>query len=400
MIEVKIPLILEGTWKNVKALSESLVKNIESSAKAIGGGEGNALLKTLDSGFNRLIAKVGILAAIWGAFDTFLRPILSMFKLIMVLILMPMMPLLKQMLNSMKEVADKVRKAQEEAGGTGMTAFTAGIAAMIGEPTMWAAAGALLAVAFVASLGAATLAGVLLLGVSLSVLWKSINDASQSDLESKLLTAGYTGMAAGLAALIFGAGIYAIPAGLLVFGLTLGVSFLAKAMSEDSLKKALLEMAAGSAALGIVAGGIVGLMGAGFGAAAITAVAAGTVIFSVLLGIKFGKDVKASEEATALAGETKKAQEEVGTLQKIWNTFMAVTMAGMAPLNTLLAGLGFMIGSKEKGSYPMVYSLIQAGNEWTAMGKTSRNEINSIISNLNRIPRKIVTTHVIRTVRE
>jgi len=61
--------------------------------------------------------------------------------------------------------------------------------------------------------------------------------------------------------------------------------------------------------------------------------------------------------------------------------------------------LGFLIGSPQKGSFPIVYSLIQAEKEWKIMSAVSITQIRAIITELNNIPRTIVTTHYIRTVR-
>lgn len=83
--------------------------------------------------------------------------------------------------------------------------------------------------------------------------------------------------------------------------------------------------------------------------------------------------------------------------------FKNLAKTGETELNkiTSLTGiLGFLLGSSKKGSFPIVYSLIQIENEWMVMSEIAITQIKMIITNLNNIPRTIVTTHIIRTVRE
>jgi len=405
-IEIRVPLILEGTWKNVKALSESLVRNIESASKSVSGsGGGNELLKTLDTGFNRLIGKIGVLAAIWGAFDVFLRPIMSMFKLIMVLLLMPMMPLLKQMLQNMKEVADKVRKAQEAAGGTGIAAFTAGIGAMMSEPTMWMAIGGIMAAGFVLSLGAKSIIGTLLAVLTLSILWdKIIGDNSEDSLFEKLKTSLGIGLGAAVAALAFGAGTKSWKIGVLALGVGLSIDFFSEAFKESNLWKAIAEAFVGTAISAGVILGILKMFGVATSAAAPIVVPLGFMAFSVIAGILFGKGAVSKytpEELAKMDEEAKKAGESASFLEKAWAATTLAISLGIAELTAgPLALLGTLIGSNAPGSYPLVYSLILVENEWRAMAATSKTEINGIIKNLDRIPRKIVTIHEIRTVKK
>ncbi|MHA1868743.1 MAG: phage tail tape measure protein [Candidatus Heimdallarchaeaceae archaeon] len=67
-------------------------------------------------------------------------------------------------------------------------------------------------------------------------------------------------------------------------------------------------------------------------------------------------------------------------------------------MNKTIAETGELIGKEEKGSYPIVYSLIQAISKWEEMGKVAIEQLSSIISKINEIPRDIYTTVHIKTV--
>ena len=47
--------------------------------------------------------------------------------------------------------------------------------------------------------------------------------------------------------------------------------------------------------------------------------------------------------------------------------------------------------AKTEGSFPIVYSLIQASNEWISMKNIAIIQIDDIITKINKIPKKIVT---------
>ena len=400
MLELKVPIILEGTWNNVKKLSEQLAKNIESTTGVSQKGTGDSLATAMAKGFNQIAMKIGILAAIWGAFDLFLRPIMSMFKMIMVLLFMPLMPLIKGMLANLKTVAEKVRAAQESAGGEGIGAFTSGLMAMLGEGSMWAVIGGLIVAGMAMSASLATLGGIIAAGIALAITWDNITKMSQGDLEGSLKGWGWAGLSAGIATLLLtGNAPAAITVGTLTFMTGMGVSLFANAIKETDIKKAFLQLGMGSMMAGIVAGGVLTLLGLGGTVATTAALSVGTLTFLAGIAIK----LNAETEGMTFKQQFEKAKETQGVIERTWET-MKTWVAGakqlidgiLAPLETV----GKMIGSPTKGSYPIVYSLIEAGKAWKTMGSTSITVIGQIINKLASIPREIVTIHRIKTVYE
>jgi hypothetical protein len=152
MIELRIPLVLEGFAKNASQIAESMMKSFRTTTVAGSVEKPNAVAKAIDDGFKNLAGKIGILAAFWQAFDMFLRPIMGLFKILMVLLLMPLMPLLKNMLSSMTSDMKKVADAQKAGGGTGFGGFIAGVGALSTTASIWGMVGILIAGAFVMNL--------------------------------------------------------------------------------------------------------------------------------------------------------------------------------------------------------------------------------------------------------
>jgi len=118
-----------------------------------------------------------------------------------------------------------------------------------------------------------------------------------------------------------------------------------------------------------------------------------------------------------------------------WITLNSTIQTGTQDLNMSVDELGMMFGSPSKGSFPLVYSIGLAqdkfsnfknstinminteimpqvsafgenfvlllnniGISWGLMKDESVKATNEVISNLDRIPREINTTHYIRTV--
>lgn len=355
--------------------------------------------KKSDIGTNigKIATSVGIVATIWKGIQPILTPVLKMFSLLLTLLLLPLIPVMKQMMSGLAKTMKKTRESQKEAGG-GTAGFLAGVSTILSSPTIWAFAGAGLALSFAKSLGTTTIAGTLATLISASIIWETITSGDEETIAEKLKTSGWAGLSAGIAALMFGAGIYALPIGALVFSLNLGLEFLTSSFAEEDLKTALLEAAGGSLMMGLVAGGVVALLGLGIGAAAVTTISVGTILFSAFAAFKIGGKIK--EETEMLTKEMEKQKEELSLIDKAWGFFGGTVMALMK--NDLIPGistLGFLIGSPTKGSFPIVYSLKKAEDEWVTMKDVSMLAINEIIQNLDKIPRSITTTHYIRTVK-
>ena len=304
------------------------------------------------------------------------------------------------MLKKIGETITAVKEGQKN-GDTPMEGFTGGLGALFGD---WGGIGTLIAAGFLLSLGGgAAVAGVLFAGLSFVLAWETFKNADSSSLEEKLKGSLGAGLAAGITALAFGAVGYALPIGVLTFALTFGLSFLKSAVNEEDTKKAIMEMAAGSLLLGAVAGGVVALLGLGLGAAGLTTVAVGAIIFEFTTGLRAGKQKDKKRTLWEMLGFVKPVslqfEEDTSAASKVWQTFMGVLKSQTIDSKSAINNLGFMIGGRTKGSYPIVYSLLQAENEWVNMSNISNESINGIIKNLDKIPRKIVTIHEIRTVR-
>lgn len=80
--------------------------------------------------------------------------------------------------------------------------------------------------------------------------------------------------------------------------------------------------------------------------------------------------------------------------------FKTTVESSVTSLLPSIMNLGFYVGSPTKGSYPIVYSLIQAQLQWVNMSAIAVSEIEKVINKLNQIPREIVTVHRIVTVEE
>jgi len=82
------------------------------------------------------------------------------------------------------------------------------------------------------------------------------------------------------------------------------------------------------------------------------------------------------------------------------NFFTETVESSALKLLPLIENLGFMLGSPTKGSFPLVFSLIQAEIQWVQMKDIAVAQIDAIIQKLNEIPKEIVTIHRVITVYE
>jgi len=348
--------------------------------------------KFMTTNLKGILIATGAVAIIWKALAPVLNPLLKLLSLVLLVIFLPLLPKMKEIANKIGDLIKNIRTGQKQTDGT--ESFTGGISAFFGDMT---GVGLAIGAAFLLAISTgAGVVGALTLGLGFILAWNTIKGANESSLEEKLKSSMWVGLATGIAALAFGAGIYALPIGLLTFGLTLGLSFLKSAWKEEDVLKAIKDAAAGSLVLGVIAGGVALLLGATGGAAAIVTVAVGGIIFSLWTGLKIGKGVKEKQEELNISGMV---EEETTKAQKVWEMFKGWFIGSLTSMVDPIGQIGFMIGSSTKGSYPLVYSLIQAEKEWITMGSVSNNVINGVISNLNRIPRRIVTIHEIRTIR-
>ena len=428
------------------------MKSIKGSFSGFGSSKKAGSSENIMPGIGKIAASVGIIASIWQGISPILKPVLKMFSILLTLLLLPLMPLIKQMVSGLAKTAGKVSEAQQEAGG-GMPGLLAGFGELLKSPTIWALAGIGLAGSFVASLGALGIAGLLLTLISLDLVWDTITSGDESTLSEKLKGVGWAGMAAGIATLAFGAGVVpAISIGALVFSTGLGISLIADAMKEENLWIAIGEIAAGSLVLGVIAGGVISLITGGAIAGSSIILPIGGLIFAVALGWKLsgGGSGKMDSIEKTLGDQMTIPKEVQYNMDKIdfsnftsgidnantkWITLNSTIQTGTQDLNMSVDELGMMFGSPSKGSFPLVYSIGLAqdkfsnfknstinminteimpqvsafgenfvlllnniGISWGLMKDESVKATNEVISNLDRIPREINTTHYIRTV--
>ena len=420
-VSLKIPIAFEGMLSNSKKIAESLVKNMENSMASIKGGGGTSNVgEQINKGFTKMLVKIGILAAIWEGFSTFLRPIMSLFKLIMILLFLPMMPLVKQMLTSMKDVAGNVKKAQDAAGGTGAGAFAAGVGALLSEPSVWGVIGTLIAVSMLGSLmtglGAATFSGLLVAALTLSVL---IANAiwNENNFLSQIGVIGLTGIGAFLLTLFkTGSLTNAVLAAQVAVALGLTLVFTVTAyniLSKDGTDigeyfKAMATGAGAGALIGFMVGGPGGALAGGI-------IGIGVAILVTLLDVAWeaGWDTKMIEFANSVKEgakslwdkifhpESVKLFKEGGGMVSALNFDEAAEASRRAfgsmesdvttiqpTINTLNTSVGDTL----------ITNISNSSTEWTSMKNVSVAAVDAILNKLSKIPRNITTTHHIRTV--
>lgn len=201
-----------------------------------------------------------------------------------------------------------------------------------------------------------------------------------------------------------------------ILAITLGTSLFFSGLNEEDAEIALGKLIGAG-----IAAGIAILI---FGGGPVAAIAIGALVATVGLEIKFKflskafEKLKESRFMKAIAG-TEAERREFGffkqerPLDVIYdlNLGIANTREAFEKLNSTgkktqeelreqIGKTGFMIGSRVRGSFPLVYSLNQASLSWTSMADVAVEDIRRILSELDRIPREIVTVHRIVTVHE
>lgn len=415
---VEIPITSKSKGTGLGDLAKDFTKGIKDSMKGFiqEGKKSTGMAGGIGKDIGKIAASVGIVAAIWQGIAPILTPVLKLFQILLTLLLIPLMPLIKQMVSGLANTASKVGEAQQAAGGTGMAAFAAGLGEVVKSPTIWAFAGAAIALSFVSSLVTGGLLGAVALTIGLGLVFTSIGE---DEVKNKVGAAGLIGLSAGIAA--------AVLTGNPIAGTLVGVVSFALAMkflpfdsiSMEDIKNAI--MSAGIAAL--VAAGLAGFF---FGFPAFVLVGTLTFALSLIFDLSRKKDPFKDliEKEQQFEGEffgqtrqfvgpkiTEEMQQRIDNINfgnfteginetnTHWIHLNSTMGNDIITLNSSLDGLGKMIGNRSKGSFPLVYSLIQAENEWENMQDVSSLAINNIITDLDRIPRTITTTHIIRTVR-
>jgi hypothetical protein len=428
-MKIEVPIVIKGA-DNLKSAATDMAKKFLNSVRnlknSVFGSGGGGEQREVSFNIKKMAAQVGILAAIWAGLEPLLRPVLQMLRLLLIILFLPLMPIMKDIAKKIGEVAKQVKAGQ--GGETGAEGFLGGLTAFIPE-SFWGKAGLLLATGFLLALTPGRLAKVFALGLAGVLTFDAITGEGMS-LENLLFD--FIGISGGVFALTRLAGI----GGLIGFvaSIGIGLSIVLSIFSFKTLKEGILEGSLLKELVGIIGfgfagalvGGLIGSVVPGLG----TAVGAGIgFLIGVSIGLIIDMFIRRKEgmpTGGAMPGlgfgagnvfglllmNLLKGKQEVETpmsipvdmsfneAEKSVSNFQSIALPFLTTLTLGISNVGFMIGSKTKGSYPLVFSLNQASIEWVKMRDISIGAVNEIINRLNSIPRRIVTTHVIRTVRE
>lgn len=347
--KVEIPISVGGgKGKAGKKLAEDFLNSIKGKFAGFGSGKkkGSGGAADLLPGIGKIAMSVGIIASIWQGIAPILKPVLKMLSILLTLLLLPLMPLIKQMVSGLAKTAGKVSEAQKAAGG-GMAGFVAGLGELMKSPTIWAIAGAGLALSFATTLlGGAGLAGAIALAIGLGLVFTSIGE---DEVKNKVAAAGLIGIAAGIAtAMVTGSPIAGVLVGGLVFYLS--SEFILDTVTLEDLTRALKSAA------------VVGIA---------TAIAVSIMTGNPILGVLAGTLTFALSLVWDLSGE-KEPKFAKGEIEKAWKGY--------------------------SGTAVLEIPQISIPDNLLLMRDVSIEATNEIIENLNRIPTEINTTHYIRTV--
>jgi len=353
------------------------------------------------------LAKIAVASAatalIWKALEPILTPLVKLLSLIALIVFLPLLPYVKDMAEKLKEVALNIRKSQ--GGDTPIGQFVGGLGAFIADE-YWTIAGGLLAVALIGAMSGGALLGALALVLGTSLAFSKIGE---SEIQDKLAVAGIIGLAAGVATSIAtGNPIAATLVGGLAFSLATKLDF------GTITKEKLTTVLKASGIVGIASFLAVGIMTGAW----IPAVLVGSITFilSMIFDLTREEEPKfdQAEIDRAIKGYTGTAIIEPTTFElpvdfKILDESINQTEGEWIKLNKtmnddlLIMPFNITTLADEIGDTSSTSSLITNINStsegWTAMGVNSLMQINSIIANLLKIPRKITTIHEIVTVR-
>lgn len=373
------------------------------------GGNNNAMdaivkqQHKMTSELVKIGAAVGLTALIWKGLEPLLTPLLKLLTLLAMVVFLPLMPYIKEMAAKIGDTVKAVREGQTSGDSPG-GAFVGGIGALISD-NYWLIAGGILAAAFVGSLGTGSIAGALAIAIGMGLIFTNIGE---DEIKNAVAAAGIVGLSVGIAAAIAtGNPIVGMMAGVITFGLVSQFAF--DTVTLESLKTALSS----AAVVGIATALAVGIMTGN----PIIALVAGSLTFalSLIFDLSRNKPLEFEKDVEGYFGQgTSEIKipvmpdfdidmaaivKDIESTNNEWENLNNTIGTGAEEITIDLSKLGIAIGD-EGAEYSLVSNLQTANDEWVSMGTQSVNQTNNIISNLSRIPRKIVTTHVIRTVRE
>jgi hypothetical protein len=353
--------------------------------------EKTSLFGSIFKGVGKMAISLGILSAMWKGLEPLLRPVLTMMKAVFLMLFLPLIPLLKPFIIGMKKIMGDMVKAQEKVekgGGDPMAQFAAGFGVLVSQGITKSISG--------------------LFKGMIGIDFSNGEVTDSSFLQKLLSSAGWGILAAGLAALFLSGGT-ALPLGAIVFSTSLGLKLLADATTEENTFSSIIEALTGSMLFGgIIATGIKVLLGGtaagatltGAGATAVATLAIGGLIFSFWMGLNIKKKVEESGGYDEVLDRLAKKAGQGGIVDTAFNFLAQGVLIAMQGAETSIKAVGKLIGSSEKGSFPLVYSLNRAITRFGVLETSANTAINSIIDNLKNIPSDIYTYHHIITVYE
>jgi len=395
---------------------------IETEGKSNSSGQSNydkQLLiqqKNSTSMLSGILKATAIVAAVWTALSPILTPLLKLLSLLLLVVFLPLLPYIKDIAKKIGETVKAV-KAGQASGDSPMSSFTGGIGALFGDVSfVGTAIGTAIGIAFGAA-ALAALSGPAIIGALAILLGTAIvfENIGEDEIKNKLGAAGIIGLAAGIAAgIVTGNPIVGVLTGAVVFALSM--SILPDAIQLDDIKKAI--KAAGLAA--VIAGGIAALF---FGAPGFIIVGTVTFILSMIFDLTRDKDpfedmidkeynnqemsMTRQFTGTVISPELQKQidnidltnyKSELNETEDNWVTLNMTAQNVLGETGERVNGLSYKIGDLTNAS-SLSSNLVNSSNEFTNMANVSNNAVNNIISSLDRIPKKVITIHEIRTVK-
>ena len=406
--KIKIPIEIEGKSNNSTQSNydKQLMKQQKESTSMLGG----------------ILKATAIVAAVWVALSPVLTPLLKLLSLLLLVVFLPLLPYIKEIAKKIGDTIKAIREGQKNET-TPIESFTGGLGALF-DTDIGALIGAgLLAYLLVANFSTlgAIIGGAIAVGILVKLTWN--NFVEEGSFENALKVFLYSSAIGGIIASFAGFG------GLSLFTIAFGVGAIMlltyEFQNENFGVLDALSMFLSSAFLIFLGATWLGL-GAPF-AVAIGLAGLITISWSYISGL--AKQSKAYDDvANGIPEIDYNAQTETMTRQFTnsvispdlqnqidsinfsnykselndteiqWGNLNSTAEKYMINMGTNVKGLSYKIGNTTNTN-SLSTNLINSSNEFTNMANVSNLSVNNIITSLNRIPKKYVTIHEIRTIR-
>lgn len=113
--KIEVPIKLKGTGgKGIgKEMADAFSKQVKALTKGIGVGEAGA--GGIGAIGKKAVGWLAIIALAIEGLSFMLKPVMSLFKMILMLLFLPLIPILKPVLTALKSFIDSIKKAETEA---------------------------------------------------------------------------------------------------------------------------------------------------------------------------------------------------------------------------------------------------------------------------------------------